>query len=218
MLVTSWHDYPGALTGRTEAHLIDWFGSVVGVGTTWLDVGAHYGYTALALSRLVGPEGRVVAFEPMVATAGHLSATRHLNNLTNLTVVPLGLDSYQGLKLVDARVERGMANPVTSRPETSEYIFVTAYDALESTLQVSHVDGVKIDVQGMELEVLKGMHQMLKRDHPLLAIEFHAGVDRENILALLRAIGYEQEGRTIETAAAPPPYQDDASYSFQARA
>src|SRR5437870_10702962 len=92
-IVTSWHDYPAAILGRTERALLDWFEHNVGAGETWLDVGAHYGYTALALSRLVGPQGRVFAFEPMIATCGHLARTRTLNGLRQLTVVPCGLGS-----------------------------------------------------------------------------------------------------------------------------
>src|SRR3954465_4692650 len=63
-IYTSWHDYPGAILGTTERPLLDWFRRNVSPGETWIDVGAHYGYTAIALCRLVGPTGRVVAFEP----------------------------------------------------------------------------------------------------------------------------------------------------------
>src|SRR6266568_1468864 len=83
-IVTSWHDYPGAITGRTERALLTWFENNVRPGETWLDVGAHYGYTAIALSRLVGTQGRVFAFEPMVATAGYLAKTRTINDLVQL--------------------------------------------------------------------------------------------------------------------------------------
>jgi hypothetical protein len=57
-IVTSWHDYPVAITGRTERPLLDWFTQNVKPEETWLDIGAHYGYTAIALSRLVGAAGR----------------------------------------------------------------------------------------------------------------------------------------------------------------
>src|SRR4051794_36257605 len=73
---TSWHDYPGAILGTTEKPLVDWFSRNVSPGETWIDVGAHYGYTAIALSRLVGSAGRVVAFEPVLATAGCVARTR----------------------------------------------------------------------------------------------------------------------------------------------
>src|SRR5947209_1348739 len=44
MIVTSWHDYPGALLGSTERPLLEWFYMNVHLGETWIDVGAHYGY------------------------------------------------------------------------------------------------------------------------------------------------------------------------------
>ncbi|HEY6210465.1 MAG TPA: hypothetical protein VIW28_15495, partial [Gemmatimonadales bacterium] len=90
-IVTSWHDYPGAILGRTERALLRWFERNVKAGETWLDAGAHYGYTAIALSELVGRSGRVFAFEPVLATAGHLARTRALNDLPQLIVVPFGL-------------------------------------------------------------------------------------------------------------------------------
>jgi len=98
-IVTSWHDYPAAILGRTEQALLTWFDRHVQIGETWLDVGAHYGYTAIALSRLVGPGGRVFAFEPEVATAGCLGRTRDANRLPQLIVIPLGLADPQTVTL-----------------------------------------------------------------------------------------------------------------------
>src|SRR2546429_1571047 len=89
-LVTSWRDYPAAIIGYTEGPLLRWLAANVGPGETWLDVGAHYGYTAMALSRLVGEKGRVYAFEPGPETAGCLAATRARNRLPQLTVLPMG--------------------------------------------------------------------------------------------------------------------------------
>jgi len=50
--------------------LLEWFSKNVAPVETWLDVGAHYGYTAIALRRLVGENGRVIAFEPMLSATG----------------------------------------------------------------------------------------------------------------------------------------------------
>src|SRR2546428_6221387 len=78
-LVTSWHDYPGALLGRTERELLSWLRGAIVPGQTWIDVGAHYGYTALAMSESVQAGGRVFAFEPYLPTAGALAQTVALN-------------------------------------------------------------------------------------------------------------------------------------------
>src|SRR5664279_705903 len=106
-LVTSWHDYPGALTGRTERRLLDWFAQNVHVGETWLDVGAHYGYTAISLARLVGPTGRVFAFEPMLNTVGSLARTRAVNHLEQITVAPFALGELPGLRTAALPATRG---------------------------------------------------------------------------------------------------------------
>src|SRR5436309_11456399 len=107
-ILTSWHDYPAAILGYTERPLLAWFVRRVQAGDTWLDVGAHYGYTAIALSRLVGGSGRVFAFEPEVSTAGYLMHTRELNQLRQLTVVPLGLGDSDQLEISHLPVVRGM--------------------------------------------------------------------------------------------------------------
>src|ERR1700687_4463815 len=91
IIVTSLYDYPAAILGRTESALLTWFRENVKPGETWVDVGAHYGYTAIALAELVGPKGRVYAFEPSLTTAGYLNRTRILNGFDQLTVLPFGL-------------------------------------------------------------------------------------------------------------------------------
>ena len=198
-IVTSWHDYPAAITGRTEAHLLQWLASHVRPGSTWLDVGAHYGYTAVALSRLTGSAGRVFAFEPVAATAGCIAQTRYLNHLRQLAVVPLGLGAPETLDRATMPITRGMADLTTTVgvEDWQETIYVARFDWLWPRINgaSSRIDGVKIDVQGMELEVLNGMATSLRAERPLIAIEFHAGVDRPAILRLLNAIGYSSARR-----------------------
>jgi hypothetical protein len=110
LIHTSWHDYPGAILGDTELPLVAWFARNVKAGETWLDVGAHYGYTAIALSGLVGPKGRVIAFEPVLATAGCLARTREANRLRQLQIVAMGLSADTGVVPARLPVYRGMAD------------------------------------------------------------------------------------------------------------
>ena len=218
-IVTSWHDYPAGISGVTEAPLIAWFGQHVATGTTWLDVGAHYGYTAIALSRLVGRDGRVFAFEPMRETAGCLAQTRRLNDLRQLTVVPYGLGRPDTATSIGLPTVRGMADrtvaPAQHRLET---IDIARFDWLWPQINDGNpvVHGIKIDVQGMELEVLGGMQGMLAAQKPLLVIELHRGVDRVAILDLLRSAGYSTNGTAIEPTAGElgALLLDDRSYAF----
>lgn len=216
-IVTSWHDYPASITGRTEQDLLDWFQHNVKPGETWLDVGAHYGYTAIALSRLVGSSGRVFAFEPVVSTAGCVAQTRSLNGLTQATVVPCGLGAPESLAYLKLPLERGMADQTLSADAERwwESIQIARLDWLWPLLNggIDAVDGVKIDVQGMEIEALRGMEGVLRRQHPKLVIELHSGVDRSTLLDLLARAGYQIRGRAIEPQVYAE-FEDNHSYAF----
>src|SRR3954453_7754436 len=129
-IVTSWHDYPAGIVGITERPLLAWLAKHVGRGETWLDVGAHYGYTAIALSRLVTSTGRVFAFEPMSATADCLVQMRGLNALAHLTVVPQGLGAPESVETLHLPCTRGMADLTIAASETSTTISVARFDWL----------------------------------------------------------------------------------------
>jgi FkbM family methyltransferase len=216
--VTSWHDYPGAILGRTERALLAWFQGNVGVGQTWLDVGAHYGYTALALSRLVGPSGRVFAFEPVLSTAGHLARTRSLNRLTQLTVVPFGLGAPARFEIDQLPLVRGMAESgVKADAPWREALLIARLDAVWEDLcgGRERIDGVKIDVQGMELLAVRGMGALLRRFTPKLVIELHRGVDRSELHDVLRSIGYSTRAVAIDAATQDSgTLLDNCSYAF----
>ena len=219
-IVTSWHDYPAAITGRTERPLLDWFAENVKPGGTWLDIGAHYGYTAIALSRLVGPRGRVFAFEPMLSTAGYLAQTRLLNRFPQLTVLPLALAAPQDLALQQLPTVRGMVDSTIEKKEWSETILTARLDWLWPRVcdGREHIDGIKIDVQGMEIGVLQGMSDLLKAFSPKLVVEVHPGVARDELLDLVASLGYSRRGAPIEPnkGEIEPQYLDNRSYAFQA--
>ena len=219
-LVTSWYDYPAGLSGRTERPLLDWFAKHVRPGDTWLDVGAHYGYTAFALARIVGPSGRVFTFEPVPATAGCVDQGRVLNGLSQVTVLPFGLGASDGLEVRRLPVTRGMADSTLSQdPDRwSVTVPIARFDWLWPMVNGADgtIHGVKIDVQGMEIETLDGMRDALTRWRPLVVVELHAGVSRERVLALLEALGYSSDAVPIEPVPGErtPLFLDDRSYAF----
>lgn len=219
-LVTSWHDYPAAILGRTERALLEWFRRNARPGETWLDIGAHYGYTAIALCGLVGPEGRVYAFEPLPASAGHVNETRRLNSLRQLSVIPMGLGLTTSLEVRRLSTVRGMIDSTLPSADWEENVVVARFDWLWPLISGRDLTfhGIKIDVQGMELEVLQGMRGSLRSFQPRVALEFHKGVDRQAILCTLAECGYGMPGTPIEPVAgeATPRYLDNRSYAFEA--
>ena len=218
-IVTSWHDYPSAIMGRNERPLLDWLAKVIKPGQTWLDVGSHYGYVALAMSRFVGESGRVYAFEPMLRTAGYVQQTRQNNALAQLTIVPFALANPKAIEVGHLSTSRGMIDSTIERGDWTEDFYITQLDWLwpqvcQNNLQI---DGIKIDVQGMEIETLKGMRHLLKTQKPHLIVETHSGVDRQLLLTIIEEAGYDRHSTAIEPASSShtsATLLDNHSYAF----
>jgi len=221
-LVTSWHDYPAGLTGRTERPLLDWLAGHAHAGETWIDVGAHYGYTAFALGRLVGTTGRVFAFEPVSTTAHCLEQGRALNGFDHVKVLPFGLGAPETVEERRLPTTRGMADSTLVRDQhrSDVSMSIARFDWLWSTVCGADptIHGIKIDVQGMEVEALEGMRNVLRRWRPRLVIELHEGVSRRRILQILGAIGYSPAAVPIDPSPAETrtALLDNKSYVFHA--
>jgi hypothetical protein len=82
----------------------------------------------------------------------------------------------------------------------------------------ARIDGVKIDVQGMEIQVLEGMADLLKKYKPKLLVEVHRGVSRRKLLDMIDSVGYRPSGFAVEPlpGESEPIYADDRSYFFTA--
>lgn len=217
-IFTSWHDYPGAIRGTTERPLLKWFSNYVKRGETWLDVGGHYGYTAIALSCLVGNSGRVYSFEPMLSTAGYLYHTGRINDLSNLIVLPFALSANETMRCSKLLSVRGMIDSALTGEGNEETFLEVSFDYIWPLICKGNdnIDGIKIDVQGLELEVLRGMREWISKKHPKIALEFHRGVNRAEILTLLEECGYNLPGTLIgeEKSISQDHYHDDNNYAF----
>jgi FkbM family methyltransferase len=220
-IVTSWHDYPAAILGYTERKLTEWLLSNAQPGETWLDVGANCGYTSLALSRAVGPRGRVFAFEPALSTAACLERTGLANGLDHLVALPLALSDSPRTVVSRFATERGMIDsqlPAGGNVQMTSIVAVgldAIWDGIANGNRV--VDGIKIDVQGMELEALRGMRRLLAEFRPKIVLEIHRDVSRDDVLALLVSCGYLPDNEPIDDsmgAFADP--ESNASFIFQA--
>ncbi len=196
-IVTSWHDYPAAICGYTEPRLVHWLLDNASRGETWLDVGANCGYTSLALCRRVGPTGRVYAFEPALATAACLERTGQVNGFDQLVAVPLALSDAPAPTILRFTSDRGMIDSqltADDSPETAQ-VMAVSLDAIWNGIAPPDptIHGIKIDIQGMELDALRGMEWTLARSRPKLVLEIHPGVPRDEVLALLESCGYHDE-------------------------
>jgi FkbM family methyltransferase len=154
----------------------------------------------------------------MLATAGHLAQTRDLNRLPQITVLPFALGSEAGISVAELPTTRGMVDSTLAGQVASERFLSSSLDFLWPQVARKNLtmSGVKMDVQGMELDVLSGMSETIRRHRPKLVVEIHAGVDRSSFLELIASYGYSKDATPIEpvpgeTAAA---FVDNRSYAF----
>lgn len=220
-IFTSWHDYPAAILGWTEKSLIHWFIENIQSGETWVDIGAHYGYTSIAMCKLVSETGRVFAFEPMLSTVGYLSMTKSTNGFSQLSILPFGLGEVDKFTLLDLPVERGMADSTLINKENMDRILIGNFDWIWPQINQNNptIHGIKIDVQGMELEVLRGMIKTITSIsiRPKLVVEIHRGVCRDEFSTLIMKLGYKQKSISIETKSHVDinELEDNRSYYFE---
>jgi FkbM family methyltransferase len=173
-------------------------------GGVLIDVGANQGFYSILASRVVGRSGRVIAFEPAISERRKLRRNLALNRCRNVVVEALAVGSEEGtadfhLCLGHQGSWSSLKKPAPDATEKSQrvHVQVTTLDAYASRVALEGVDIVKIDVEGGELNVLRGATNLIDRFQPVLLCELEDrrtrqwGYAASEILDFIRARGYE---------------------------
>ena len=178
--------------------------SLVELGWTCADVGAHDGIYTRLLAGLVGPDGRVIAFE------AHPGNARRLRQRVGARVIVENLAVTDGsAKCVTLHPGRRRASEewnvmgvdLEGRPTPAE--LEVAATSLDEYFADGPLDFVKLDVEGAEAGVLRGMRRLLHDVRPTLALEFHTAEGWAARSELLDA-GYGLQSPTGEAIDAGP--------------
>lgn len=167
------------------------------------DIGAHRGFTVLVESRSVGPQGRVVAFEPNPESRRLLERHVRWNLASNVTVFPWAMGRHDGTTTFgwERRNPDAATLPALEKRSSS---LACHLGGEGHTVEVRHVDGLiargiapaptlmKIDVEGADLDVLEGASGLLARE-PRLAIVLatHTPALHDACCERLRRDGFE---------------------------
>ena len=147
-------------------------------GDTFYDLGANVGFFTLMAARLVGPTGRVHAFEPSPTTAALLRANVARNGLTHVEVHECAVAATSGtaelMVAADSPMSRLAATPgpLTEAVEQIEVRTVALDDLIEAE-SLRPPTLLKIDVEGAEIVALQGMHDTITRHRPTILCELH---------------------------------------------
>lgn len=140
-------------------------------GQVVVEIGANNGVFTVIFSKLVGPKGRVYAYEPMMSTFQLLAANVALNGCFNVLTYPYALgEKKQSLNLIgiDPTVP---LNRGGVELETANHGYIPGQQYTLDSLAMPRCDFIKIDVEGMELEVLKGATNKIKQFRPIIFFE-----------------------------------------------
>jgi FkbM family methyltransferase len=142
-------------------------------GSVCLDIGAHIGIHTLLLSELVGPSGRVYAFEPEPHNFSLLEQNLQINGATNVAALCTAAGDVPGRgRLAVNPTNRGDHRLSRGATGTACEVTISTVDEVLEPLPSGTVRFIKIDVQGYEHHVLRGMPRTLQRNPDvILAIE-----------------------------------------------
>jgi FkbM family methyltransferase len=166
--------------GEWEHHLGVLFSALSNRGAVAIDVGANVGAHTLTLARLVGPTGRVLAFEPNPAVKDRLVENVDLNHLAQVHVFGCALgEATATLELRVPKADSGEAsNPglaslvALETPHDLVTVAVRRLDDVIAEAGLQRLDVVKIDVQGYEYRTLQGMPEAIRRFAPAIIFEY----------------------------------------------
>lgn len=169
-------------------------------GMVFFDVGSNVGYYTLLAAPIVGKNGRVHAFEPVSAQHADLRANVERNQLQNVVPERLIVTDRTGTMEINLGAEdnagTASVNLVYRKEHPTESVDCTTLDGYLRDRGVKQLDVLKIDVEGHEPHVLRGMTETLRTLRPLLLVEVRGemleevGSSREELFAQIAAHGY----------------------------
>jgi FkbM family methyltransferase len=157
-------------------------------GDVVLDVGANIGVYSIRAGKRVGPNGRVLAFEPLPAALDKLKRNIYHNNLNNITVLELAVGDYEGEATLYEGERQSSASFFRSTCGPSHNVQVRTIDSVVNELHLMRVDWVKMDIEGAEATALAGMEETLIRFSP--SILFENGDSAKDCITFLHRQGY----------------------------
>ncbi len=172
-----------------------------GSNTVFIDIGSNVGYFSIALAKVVGPLGKIHAFEPQRIIFNMFAGSVALNALLNVYCYNMALGDHEGKVEIPqfdyfsamsfGSVEFGpeqrekLAQERRHDPARVEFVPLTTLDRFDSR----QVDVLKIDAEGMEMDIFRGAQATIARCRPIIFVEF-LKVDKDALKAYLTSLGY----------------------------
>ena len=168
-------------------------------GNYVIDAGAYIGIFSIYAAKLIGKEGKVIAFEPDKPNFDKLLYNIKLNNLDNITIINKGLWKEDKELKFDSRSNAGSAI-ILSEDDVKGGVMCYKFVKLDNELKrlgIKKIDFIKMDIEGAELEAIEGCERTLKNNNVNLAIaSYHIRDGRktcEKLKIIFDNMGYESK-------------------------
>jgi FkbM family methyltransferase len=162
-------------------------------GMVFYDLGANIGLFTLMAARIIAERGKVFSFEPDPENAARLRRNIAHNQFQNVTVIEAGVWSSSGnLDFVRdgaSSPDRGWGTfvPKNNQRQGASIPCVSLDDFC---LTAPPPDAIKCDVEGAEIEALRGAANVLQSRHPWIVCEMHSPANNQAAREFLAALGY----------------------------
>jgi len=168
---------------------VEMFRQVLRPGDVVVEAGANFGAHTVAMAQMVGGTGCIFAFEPQRLVYQVMVANIAMNSLDNVITVQAGLGSETGV------VKVPILNP--SRPLNFGSFHIGQFDTGEDvpiqtidSLGLNRCRLIKVDVEGMECQVLEGARNTIDRLRPLLYVENDRAENSKQLISFIQSLGY----------------------------
>ena len=158
------------IQGEFDAAVFSPLASVLTPGGTMLDVGANVGYYGIMALDYVGAGGHIHAFEIDPRPLRCLKKTVRRFALNQLHIHEMAVGGTCGHAYLRQDAECGNSY-ISLTPTPGKHVPITTLDAWFSHSPIDRLDAIKIDVEGMELDVLQGSEQLIKKFRPAIIVE-----------------------------------------------
>jgi FkbM family methyltransferase len=186
-------------SGDYEIELQDALAKDLKPGQTFYDVGANAGFFTLLGAKLVGGQGKVVAYEPHPMTAGQIRKQLKLNHVSCAKVIVKAVADQEGEAEFTDDISSdmlGLASLRDGKAAATIRVQLTDLDCEVATHGIP--DLIKIDIEGAEVMALKGMQDLLSNHSPVIYLELHGEDLAVECGEILSGHGYQFELLTGE--------------------
>ena len=170
----------------------------LGPGQTAIDIGAHRAAFCYWMAKKVGPQGKILAFEPLPMLADYLRDAQTALPLPQMEVIEAALSDQPGTAVLHVPVNSYLGTTTLLPKETGHHQIEVETLRLDDYCEennVSSVDFIKCDVEGFEAEVFRGAERILRECRPTLLFECendrHIDGQHERVFPYLESLGYD---------------------------